>query len=454
MQDLLTGLEDAVAALRQVWTGGDQVAAGPASELNHPQLAWVLDRLGAVTRQVDGVRAQVAAEVDRESRRELGADSLAKEQGYRNAAAMIAAVTGIGAGEAHRVVAVGRAIAPRQALTGEPLPAKHPFVAEGVHSGSIGQLPAGMIVTMLDRVAVRSKPDDRERVEQVLVARAPGLTLDQLRKVVAHAEAWLDQDGVEPTERERRDAEYLHLVERDGFLVIDGKLEISRGAAVKVAIDALVSAVFRSKRDDVTEGDDDVVRPSVPKLQAEALIQLAEHALGCTKKDLPLAGATVVVRMDLETLTDGAGLAEIDGIAAPISAAGARHFAAAAGIIPVVLDGESEVMDWGREKRLFTRAQQLALAERDGGCAMCNLPPSMTKAHHLNWWARDHGETDIDEGVLLCEPCHHHVHDNGWEIRIEGHGVKARVWFIPPVTVDPAQTPRLGGRARFCYRAA
>lgn len=454
MEDLLTGLEDAVAALRQVWTGDDDVPAGAASELNGPQLVWALEQLGAVTRQVDGVRAQVAAEVDRESRRERGADSLAKQQGYRNAGAMIAAVTGIGVGEANRVITVGRAIAPRQALTGEPLPAKHPFVAEGVCAGRIGQLAAGLIVTMLDRVAMRSKASDRDRVEQILVERAPGLTLDQLRKLVAHSEAWLDQDGVEPTERERRDAEYLHVLERDGFLVIDGKIEISRGAAFKVAIDALVSAVFRSKRDDVTHGDDDAVRPNVPKLQAEALIHLAEHALGCKNKDLPLAGATVVVRMDLETLTEGAGLAEIDGITAPISPARARHVAAAAGIIPVVLDGESEVMDWGREKRLFTRPQQLALVERDGGCAMCNLPPWMTKAHHLNWWMRDHGETDIDEGVLLCESCHHRIHDNGWEIRIGGHGVKAKVWFIPPVTVDPAQTPRLGGRARFCYTAA
>src|SRR6185312_11162527 len=106
-------------------------------------------------------------------------------------------------------------------------------------------------------------------------------------------------------------------------------------------------------------------------------------------------GATVVVRMNLETLTDGIGLAEIDGITQPLSPAAARHIAASAGIIPAVLDGESEVMDWGRKKRLFTWAQQMALVERDGGCAMCNLPPGMTKAHHLEWWARDHGDTDI-----------------------------------------------------------
>jgi len=453
MEDPLAGLEDAVGSLRDAWTG-PRATAGPATNLARAELMRVLDRLGELSRRVDDLRAQVAAEIDRESRPELGVDSLARQQGYRSPAALIAATTGIGTGDAIRVVAVGKAIAPRQALTGEALPAKHPHVAESLHAGRIGQAAAAIIVAMLERVAVRSSVEDRANAEQTLVASAPGLSLDELRKLVTRAEAWLDQDGVEPAERDRRGEEHLHLFERDGFLHLEGQIEATRGAPVKVAIDALVSAGFRQAKDDVTKGDDDAVQRTVPQRQVDALIQLAEHALGCERKDLPLAGATVVVRMNLETLTDGIGLAEIDGITQPLSPAAARHIAASAGIIPAVLDGESEVMDWGRKKRLFTWAQQMALVERDGGCAMCNLPPGMTKAHHLEWWARDHGDTDIDNGVLLCELCHHRIHDNGWEIRIEGHGVKARVWFIPPVTVDLARTPRLGGRARFSYLAA
>jgi len=51
--------------------------------------------------------------------------------------------------------------------------------------------------------------------------------------------------------------------------------------------------------------------------------------------------------------------------------------------------------------------------------------------------------------VLLCESCHHRIHDNDWEIRIEGRGSAARVWLIPPPNVDPHRRPRLGGRARY-----
>lgn len=50
--------------------------------------------------------------------------------------------------------------------------------------------------------------------------------------------------------------------------------------------------------------------------------------------------------------------------------------------------------------------------------------------------------------MLLCETCHHLIHDNGWDIRIEGAGVRAKVWFLPPPSTDPLRTPRLGGRAR------
>lgn len=123
--------------------------------------------------------------------------------------------------------------------------------------------------------------------------------------------------------------------------------------------------------------------------------------------------------------------------------------AAGGGVIPWVMGSDSEILDGGREKRLFTRAQRLALVERDGGCAMCGLPPEMTRAHHIRWWQRDAGPTDLSNGVLLCETCHHRIHDNDWEIRIDGTGLTARVWFTPPRYVDPARTPRLGGRTRF-----
>jgi hypothetical protein len=108
----------------------------------------------------------------------------------------------------------------------------------------------------------------------------------------------------------------------------------------------------------------------------------------------------------------------------------------------MVLGGSGEVLDLGRAARLFTPAQKLALVERDGGCAWpgCHRPPSHTQAHHIRWWTRDRGPTDLSNGVMLCSHHHHRVHDDGWHISVRSH----RTWFTPPVHLDPEQRPRAG----------
>ena len=59
-----------------------------------------------------------------------------------------------------------------------------------------------------------------------------------------------------------------------------------------------------------------------------------------------------------------------------ISAGAVRRLACRAGLIPMVLDGESVALDLGREQLLFDRYQRLALAQTYGGCATegCDRP--------------------------------------------------------------------------------
>jgi len=88
-----------------------------------------------------------------------------------------------------------------------------------------------------------------------------------------------------------------------------------------------------------------------------------------------------------------------------------RRLACDASIIPVVLGGPGEVLDWGSEKRLFTPAQTKRLWLRDGGCTFpaCTMPPHWTQAHHLWHWADD-GPTDLGNAALLCRHHHSTVH--------------------------------------------
>lgn len=439
----LTGLHEAMARLDDAWSRAEET-----DDLSRAQLIAVNDAIGLLHRRLDAVHVEVAAGISRESRPELGAESLAKQQGFRSPAKLIAATSGVSTGDAQRLVKVGEATAPRMDLIGARLPARYPLVREALATGALSAQAAAMIVGLLDRCRVAAGPERIAEGERVLAEKAQGLALDDVRKLVVRAEAWLDPHGVEPKEEERRGKRALTLFERDGMVHLSAVLDAESAAPVVTAIRGYVSAAFAARKDAPDPDAVDADRRSVPMLQADALAVFAAHVLGCAQR-VPLAGATVVVRMRLEDLESGSGAAEVDGIEQPVSVGVARRMAAGGGVIPCVLGGASEVLDWGRERRLFTRAQRLALVERDGGCAMCGLPPEMTKAHHIRWWRRDRGPTDLSNGVLLCETCHHRIHDNEWEIRIDGAGAVGRVWFIPPGYVDPARTPRLGGRARF-----
>jgi hypothetical protein len=472
MTSALSSLAEAIGSALQIWPDDRDIAS-----LTPAQLIALNDKIGQSKRLAEAVQARVASEIQRQSRPELGPESLAKTQGFRNPTQFIAATMGTTTGDAARLMKVGEATAPRTLLSGDRAPARHPHVAEGLTAGRIGAQAASAIISMLDKVSLRAGAERIDEAEKLLVGQAAGLPLDALSKLILRAEAWLDPDGVEPREAELRAQTSLTIrQDRTGMLIFTGKFDPVAGAPVKAAIEGIVTAQLRAQRDAggvaaargegvagrtadpdpvATQGDaaTDAVHRSIPQLQADALVHICEHVLGCTQTDLPLDGVTVVVRMTLEDLRAGDGAAEIDGIDAPISISSARKIAASASVIPCVLGGDSEILDWGRAKRLFTKAQKLALVERDGGCAMCGMPPGFTKTHHIAWWDRDRGPTDLSNGVLLCESCHHRIHDNGWDIRIEGVGVNAKVWFLPPVFVDPSRTPRLGGRARYAFAA-
>ncbi|TAL28028.1 MAG: HNH endonuclease, partial [Phenylobacterium sp.] len=134
---------------------------------------------------------------------------------------------------------------------------------------------------------------------------------------------------------------------------------------------------------------------------------------------LPTAGgvaATVVVTMTLETLLGGLKAAQLD-TGTMISPGLARKLACEAGVIPVVLGGRSEVLDVGRRRRFHTKAQRIAMAVRDQGCAAmgCERPTSACHAHHLIPWSKG-GDTSAEGGVLLCPRHHTLAHHDDYDL--------------------------------------
>ena len=91
-----------------------------------------------------------------------------------------------------------------------------------------------------------------------------------------------------------------------------------------------------------------------------------------------------------------------------------------AGLVPAVyrrvLGGPSVVLDLGRETRLHTRSQRLAMAVRDGGCTAvgCARPSGWCHAHHEQPWSHG-GGTSVDNGRLLCSYHHGIAHSPSYD---------------------------------------
>ena len=123
-----------------------------------------------------------------------------------------------------------------------------------------------------------------------------------------------------------------------------------------------------------------------------------------------------------------------------------RRLACDAGLIPCLLDGDSQPLDVGRARRTWTDAQRRAVTARDRGCTApgCDRPPAACHLHHRDEWSQG-GNTDIRNAALLCDHPHGQVHRQGWKVVLAQNGHPA---FLPPETIDPEQRLRQHHRYR------
>jgi hypothetical protein len=172
---------------------------------------------------------------------------------------------------------------------------------------------------------------------------------------------------------------------------------------------------------------DPVERVSYPHRLGQAFCAFLE---AIDPRRLPLHGgdATLIqVAIDHEGLKADLATADVltaaaiagpdaEGTSDRLTAGEVRRLACNAQLLPVVLGGDSEILDQGRARRLFTPAQRRALLRRDRRCRAegCDIPGTWAEAHH--WIPWEHlGNTDLADGVLLCSHHHHRAHDDQYE---------------------------------------
>jgi hypothetical protein len=411
-----------------------------------------LDGAGAV--QVDAALTRVISRLAAQDARVLAvveADGLWAVGGGRSISSWVARRHGVGAHTAQQQVRLARAF--RDHL---------PTTAAAATAGEITVEHAHVLATLAPTTDVRRAvlaDHEHPANEAFLVEQARLWGVDEFRRVVRRWAALADPDADDRGYVEASDRECLELSRVGAGYHLAGSLTIEHGQALTAALRAVtpVPAV----------GDD----RTTTQRRAQALGDLARVVL-----DHGLAGTGKAVRpridvlVSYETMRDLVARAAADGTDEPATGlapgltprtvADAARFEDGTPVPRVLLDrlacdGElnryvfgpaSEILDVGRAQRTFTRSLRAAIIARDKHCRFpgCTAPPALCEGHHIAHWSRDHGDTSVDNGILLCWHHHDHVHTRSIAIRRRG----SRWVFIDAIGHGlPDACPEDGGEA-------
>jgi hypothetical protein len=400
-----------LAAVEWIGSSLDRVAEVPAWAMSSAEQRETLVALARTEARLAELRLRVLAAAD--------TGDVGAEVGATSTAAWLADATGRTRAACSRDVRLAGALDSRFEATRRALAA-----------GDIDTERAGVIVHAVQALSEEHDdlpPGTHHRAEAHLLDLAAEYDAARLRVLgkrlyeVACPEAADEAEGRKLAAEEERARRLAYLSMRDdGQGTTEGRFRLPtlHAQLLKKALDALTSPRRLGQgRCDPTTG----AKLPYSTLLGHGLIELLEDHLDLdTMPSEPGTGGspfTLVITVGLDALRTGLGVAAIE-TGTRISAGDARRLACKAGIIPMVLDTNSVPVDLGRERRLFTKHQRIALNHTYRGCAAtnCDRPPSWTEAHHLDPWSHG-GRTDLDRGIPLCPP-HHHMADNpaAWDM--------------------------------------
>jgi Domain of unknown function (DUF222) len=341
----------------------------------------LMEEAAATSRQLASLAGRIvllAAELDRrEAWREEGATSLAAWLSER--------------------CAVSAATARAWAHVGNRL-FELPALAEGLCEGAVTFDQVRAVVDV-------ARPEN----EAVLVAQASGCSVRQLADVAKSAAPSRPSAPSSAREHESRSVRF-----NDDCRTMTAQLPAEAYAEVRAGLE------LRAKQ---IRSDGDI---RWDQRLADALVSLVRTRRSTDTTDEPAAPApyVVVAHVPLAVLTDDdselAGELEHRGL---IDAVVARRLACDATLVVALDDDVGHTMYEGRARRDPTPTQRRELWRRDRHCRF----PGCTNAifvdpHHIKWWKRDRGTTDLENLALLCE--HHHglVHSKVWRLEGDANG--------------------------------
>lgn len=418
-------LEACVVAVETALAG---LASVSADGLEAEALAPLLERTQRVVSQAQALLFKVTSAADRAK--------AAVTQGSASTADLLSSNLGGDRAESARSVRTANAL--------------HQTVTQtAMDQGVVTVSQAEVIVKTLAGLPSTVTELQRQGCEEALIEAAQKLNLkdlhrraDRISDVFAPDKETVDrleQQTLRERERAARGkTQFWMMDQRDGthkggFTIPDAQAEMLR---------TVLDAIAAPRRDHLRQDQIDAFGELTwTRRQGLAFLELLEHL---PADRLPAGSTTLTVNLDHDQLVSGIGAATLS-TGARISVDEVRRMACEANVIPMVFDGQSLPPDMGRSKRLFTRTQRIAIANRDGGCTFpgCDRPPNWCEIHHAKCpWAAG-GKTALCDGVLICNFHHHVIHDDGWRVTFAADGHPE---YIPPTSVDPRQRRRRNQR--------
>ncbi len=178
-------------------------------------------------------------------------------------------------------------------------------------------------------------------------------------------------------------------------------------------------------------GVDDQGRPLprafVPHEQAAAdeLVAICSKVLGA---EADLDRACVVVHTSVEVLFGLDGPAELaNGVS--ISPDTVRRLSCDGRLEVVTENADGTPIGIGRASRRVPAWLARQVRRRDQGCRFPECPCKVIQIHHLGWWVRDKGRTDLDDLLGACRKHHRLLHEGNW--LVERHADGSVTWISP-----------------------
>ena len=286
-----------------------------------------------------------------------------------------------------------------------------------------GEIPAGH-ARLIARASGEGPVD-----ETVLVKAARTQNYDRFAKTVKrHQQDQSADDGQALLERQRqrRSARIFESPET-GMFVLSAQFDRITGTRIATALTA--------KERELWHREDPNQRCTPTQRMADALTELicdeSNDTSGKPNKT-KRQGTNLLVLADFDAIKQQLVNARLaDGTPIPVTEL--RDLAVDADILPSIFNSETQNLWLGRSRRTASEAQRIALTARDEHCIGCQANPLWCRAHHIIWWSHD-GKTDFNNLLLVCDGCHHKIHDQGWQVH--QHPKTRKFYLKPPTNPD------------------